>query len=130
MATLGIIKIVMGWAFSKPATRLYPFVKREPFANSRGSIAIEIEKCSMCTLCQKKCPTDAIIVKRQEKIWEIDRLRCISCAACVDACPKKCLTMITAYSPSVSQRGIDSFVQAPAKPSEQASAESTAPSDE
>jgi ech hydrogenase subunit F len=115
MATLGILKVVTGWAFSRPATRLYPFVKREPFAGTRGSIEIDIQKCSMCTLCQKKCPTDAIVVKRQEKIWEIDRLRCISCGACVDACPKKCLKLVVAYSPSVTSRGIDSFVQEPAK---------------
>jgi ech hydrogenase subunit F len=115
MATVNMIKVVMGWAFSKPATRLYPFVKREPITGTRGSIEIDIQKCSMCTLCQKKCPTDAIVVKRQEKIWEIDRLRCISCSACVDACPKKCLHMITTYSPSVTARGIDTFVQEPIK---------------
>ena len=54
-------------------------------------------------------------VKRQEKIWEIDRLRCITCGACVDACPKKCLSMITVYSPSVTKRTVDSFVQEPPK---------------
>jgi ech hydrogenase subunit F len=107
--------MITGWAFSRPATRLYPFKKRESFLNSRGSIVIDIEKCSMCTLCQKKCPTEAIVVKRQEKIWEIDRLRCISCSACVDGCPKKCLSMITVYSPSVSKRSIDSFVQTESK---------------
>ena len=123
MATLDMIKVVMGWAFSKPATRLYPFVKREPFVGTRGAVAIEIQKCSMCTLCQKKCPTAAIVVKRQEKIWEIDRLRCISCGACVDACPKDCLSLVTSYSPSVTVRGIDSFVQ------EQTKAESPAPAE-
>ena len=120
MASFNIFKIVTGWAVKKPATRLYPFEKRASFLHTRGSIEIDIAKCSMCTLCQKKCPTDAIVVKRQEKIWEIDRLRCISCSACVDACPKKCLTMITVYSPSVTTRSVDSFVQeqpnAPAEP--------------
>jgi formate hydrogenlyase subunit 6/NADH:ubiquinone oxidoreductase subunit I len=109
MGSFGIFKMVTGWAFQKPATRLYPFVKREPFAITRGSIAIDIQKCTFCTLCQKKCPTDALLVKRQEKIWEIDRLRCISCNACVDACPKNCLTMLTSYSPSVTSKTVDSF---------------------
>jgi ech hydrogenase subunit F len=111
MASFSIFKIVTAWAFSKPATRLYPVAKRESFLNTRGSIEIDIQKCSMCTLCQKKCPTEAIVVKRQEKIWEIDRLRCISCNACVDVCPKKCLSMLTLYSPSVTKRSVDSFVQ-------------------
>ncbi len=111
MASFSIFKIVSAWAFSKPATRLYPFVKRESFLNTRGSIEIDIPKCSMCTLCAKKCPTEAITVKRREKIWEIDRLRCISCGACVDVCPKKCLKMITIYSPSMTNRSTDSFAQ-------------------
>jgi formate hydrogenlyase subunit 6/NADH:ubiquinone oxidoreductase subunit I len=111
MGSFGIFKMVTGWALSKPATRLYPFVKREPYAGTRGSIEIDIQKCTFCTLCQKKCPTDAILVKRQEKIWEIDRLRCISCSACVDACPKNCLRMLTNYSPSVTSRTVDSFAQ-------------------
>ena len=118
MASFSIFKIVTGWAFARPATRLYPFVKREPYAGTRGSIEIDIQKCSMCTLCQKKCPTEAITVKRQEKIWEIDRLRCIACSACVDVCAKKCLKMVPQYSPSVTAHGIESFVQEQAKTEE------------
>jgi ech hydrogenase subunit F len=120
MASFSIFKIISGWVFAKPATRLYPFEKRESFLRTRGSIEIDIQKCTMCTLCQKKCPTEAIVVKRQEKIWEIDRLRCISCNACVDACPKKCLSMITLYSPSVTKRSIDSFAQTSAPGPEKA----------
>lgn len=121
MGSFGIFKMITGWALQRPATRLYPFVKREPYAATRGSIAIDIQKCTFCTLCQKKCPTEAILVKRQEKIWEIERLRCISCAACVDACPKKCLTMATSYSPSVTARSVDSFTQKqPISPAEAA----------
>jgi Formate hydrogenlyase subunit 6/NADH:ubiquinone oxidoreductase 23 kD subunit (chain I) len=111
MGSFGIFKMVTGWALQKPATRLYPFVKREPYANTRGSIEIDIQKCTFCTLCQKKCPTEAIVVKKPEKTWEIDRLRCISCGACVDTCPRKCLLMLQAYSPSVTAKGLDSFVQ-------------------
>ncbi|HAJ80137.1 MAG TPA: hypothetical protein DCO75_10235 [Fibrobacteres bacterium] len=123
MASFSILKIVTGWALARPATRLYPFVKREPFKGTRGSIEIDIQKCSMCTLCQKKCPTEAITVKRTEKIWEIDRLRCIACNACVDSCPKKCLKMFPQYAPSVTARGIDSFVQEPIKAEETAKSE-------
>jgi ech hydrogenase subunit F len=111
MASLNIFKVVSSWAMKKPATRLYPFEKREPFSNTRGSIEIDVPKCSMCTLCAKKCPTEAIMVKRQEKIWEIDRLRCIQCSACVDACPKKCLTMTHTYSSAVTKHGVDTFIQ-------------------
>ena len=113
MAHFTIAGLVTKSAMSKPATRKYPFEKRRPYANTRGSIVIDIEKCNFCTLCQKKCPTAAIEVKRTEQVWEIDRLRCIQCCACVDACAKKCLSMNTQYSPPVQARGVDSFKPTP-----------------
>ncbi|HEY5584785.1 MAG TPA: 4Fe-4S binding protein [Ruminiclostridium sp.] len=77
---------------SKPATRLYPFEKREPFKNTRGQIAgCDIDKCIFCGICQRKCPADAIVVNKEEKSWEIDQFRCVICNACVEACPKKCI---------------------------------------
>lgn len=87
--------------FSKPATRLYPFEKREPFKDSRGHIAgCEIEKCIFCGICQRKCPSDAIVVNKAEKSWEIDQFKCIICNACVEACPKKCIVSSAAHKTS------------------------------
>jgi formate hydrogenlyase subunit 6/NADH:ubiquinone oxidoreductase subunit I len=37
-------------------------------------------------------------VEVKEKTWQIDRLRCIVCACCVEVCPTKCLAMDTQYS--------------------------------
>lgn len=77
---------------SKPATRMYPFVKREPFKDSRGQIeGCEIDKCIFCGICQRKCPANAIIVNKAEKSWEIDQFKCVICNACTEACPKKCI---------------------------------------
>lgn len=77
---------------SKPATRLYPFEKREPFKDSRGQIAgCDMDKCIFCSMCQRKCPSDAIIVNKAEKSWEIDQFKCVICNACVEVCPKKCI---------------------------------------
>lgn len=87
--------------FSKPATRLYPFEKREPFKDSRGQISgVEIDKCIFCGICQRKCPSDAIVVNKAEKSWEIDQFKCVICNACADACPKKCITTDAAHKTS------------------------------
>ncbi len=51
------------------------------------------EVCVYCTLCAKKCPVGALTVDRKEKKWELDRHLCLSCGACTDNCPKKCIEM-------------------------------------
>lgn len=79
--------------FSKPATRLYPDINREPFERFRGRIVCDDANCIYCTLCEKKCPADAIRVNRTNKTWELDAFRCIICGECVSVCPKKCITM-------------------------------------
>ena len=106
---LAIGSLILKWFGRKPATRLYPFEKREPFPGTRGHVGIDINACTFCTLCQKRCPTGAINVKRTEKTWEIDRLKCIVCAACVEACPKKCISMENTYSAAQVNRSIESF---------------------
>jgi ech hydrogenase subunit F len=111
MAHLTIGKVIIRSALSKFATRLYPFVKRAPYTNTRGHIDIDITTCIFCSLCQKKCPTHAITVKKPEKVWEIDRMKCIQCGACVDVCPKKCLSMNQQYSAPSPAKSIESFHQ-------------------
>ncbi|MFA5878822.1 MAG: 4Fe-4S dicluster domain-containing protein [Candidatus Margulisiibacteriota bacterium] len=103
MAFYKITKLVLKSLFSKPATLMYPFVKRVFFENTRGQVAIQIENCIFCSICVKKCPTNAITVDRENKVWSIDRFKCITCAACVENCPKKCLRLEKFYSQPLSQ---------------------------
>lgn len=114
MSFLSISKLVMGWSVKKPATRLYPYETRPAFKATRGHVVIDIGKCTFCTLCEKKCPTDAISMDKTTRSWTIDRLLCIQCSACVDACAKDCLGMDNQYTAPSTSRTVDTFMQ-PAK---------------
>ncbi len=102
-------RIALRNLLSKPATRRYPFVVRKPFAATRGRIEIDFPNCIFCGACQRHCPAAAIVVKRAESSWRIDRLACVICGACVIACPKKCLAMSNER-----QRPVDSSDLSPA----------------
>lgn len=87
--------------FKKPATRPYPEQPREYFALTRGQVVNAIDQCSFCGLCRRKCPTTAIRVERESRIWEIERLQCIACGNCCEACPKQCLSLNNHYAPPI-----------------------------
>lgn len=46
---------------------------------------IDVDKCTGCTVCAKKCPTNAIIGSRKQPHFIIPD-KCISCGACMEAC--------------------------------------------
>ncbi len=90
--------------FSRPATRLYPAVKRVPFEGTRGKIAIDFPSCILCGICSKRCPTQAITVSKADRQWKMDHLACVICTNCVIVCPKKCLSLQGDASASVPYR--------------------------
>jgi formate hydrogenlyase subunit 6/NADH:ubiquinone oxidoreductase subunit I len=52
------------------------------------------EKCTGCKLCEKDCPSGAVVVnkvgeKRYAAVFRLDR--CIYCAQCVDSCNRDAL---------------------------------------
>jgi ech hydrogenase subunit F len=118
MSVFKMTASVLANLFSRPATRLYPQKLKKPHhaPKARGRIGIDIETCIFCMLCQKRCPTDAIVVTRSAKEWNIDRLRCCACNACVEVCPVKCLWMEETYSPPTVTREKDYFRQKPKEP--------------
>lgn len=93
MAVLPMARIALRNLLTRPATRRYPYVKRESFAAARGRIVIDFPACVLCGACSKHCPAGAIEVSKAEGRWDIDRMACVMCGACVRACPKKCLDM-------------------------------------
>lgn len=102
--------------FSKPATRNYPAEKREPFGKARGRIDMDIDTCIFCGICNRKCPSDAIVVNRNEKSWEIDPFKCIICGECEEVCPKKSIRMEAQFKTSAYEKGKLKYVQQPKPP--------------
>jgi len=98
---------------SKPATRKYPFEKREPFKGTRGQVDIEIDSCIFCGICSKKCPSNAINVSKADKTWDVDHFKCVVCGVCEDVCPKKSIHMKEAYKSSAYSKRVSKYVQVP-----------------
>ena len=49
------------------------------------SVTLDKEKCTGCTSCLKRCPTEAIRVRDGKA--RIIRERCIDCGECIRVCP-------------------------------------------
>jgi len=99
MAFNVIGKTIMKSLFGKPATAMYPIIKNEFYPNTRGSLEMaNINDCTFCGICGKRCPAGAIAVSRPDKKWEVDRTRCIVCNFCVQLCPKNCLALQRQYT--------------------------------
>ncbi|AEM77649.1 4Fe-4S binding protein [Thermoanaerobacter wiegelii] len=96
---LDMLKNVVSNLTHKPVTRKYPFEKREPFEKARGHIKNDIDKCILCGICQRVCPSNCIQVNRKEGTWAFQPFECIICGVCVESCPTKSLTMAKEYRP-------------------------------
>ena len=75
---------------------LYPKKSKKAYSGQKGTIInSRPEDCTLCGICQKKCPCGAIKVNKSDKEWTINHFSCIQCGYCVSSCPKKCIDMDT-----------------------------------
>jgi formate hydrogenlyase subunit 6/NADH:ubiquinone oxidoreductase subunit I len=84
--------------FKRPATEMYPFVRKSAPEDLHGKLIWDPAKCSGCQLCIKDCPSNAIELVVLDKVnkkfvmrYHADR--CIYCSQCVLNCRFKCLSM-------------------------------------
>lgn len=115
--TIFFTEIVKGLAltlkslFSRPVTRQYPKEKRPAEPGFRGLHALVREsstgqeKCIACGLCAAICPSQCIKIHTAESSdnrkvaerYEVDTLRCLFCAFCVEACPVGAVVLTEHY---------------------------------
>ena len=113
-----MLKTIAKQFFHKPVTTTFPAEPAKQFPATRGHIVFDPSKCTSCSICMKRCPSQAITVDRTAKIWTIDRFRCIVCSSCIDLCKFHVLSMEPDYSASATpaERGIDSYAITYVKP--------------
>lgn len=90
--------------FSGPVTLMYPKRQRTFTAITRGRVENDIQRCIFCKMCARRCPTYAIVVTKETREWQIDRLKCCTCNLCVEVCPVQCLSMENHYAAPVAER--------------------------
>ncbi len=95
--------------FKEPETIQYPAQQKPAPAGLKGHVVIDVQKCILCGICQKRCPCDAIAVNKPERTWTINRFACVQCGSCVRECPKTCLVMEPTYAPPSTSKHLDSF---------------------
>ena len=108
MGVFKLGKMTFGSMFKKPETVLYPVVSKPQPVGLKGHIAVDVDVCILCGMCERSCATDCIKVDKQARTWSIDRLQCIQCGYCITVCPKKCLHMDPNYAPATTVHEIDS----------------------
>jgi len=98
---MSMLKSTLKNLFSRPVTVRYPYQKTDIPENNRGRVVWELQKCIWCRLCEKNCPTLAIVTDKEHRTQTITRARCIACGTCVEVCPTNTITMEPKYSDAV-----------------------------
>lgn len=93
----------------------YPTVKVELPDGYRGHLFNDVDKCTLCRMCQRACPIDCISMEGEQNEnnkfhisrYDIDLSKCIYCGLCTNACPTDSLRMTKGYEldPSNTENG-------------------------
>jgi formate hydrogenlyase subunit 6/NADH:ubiquinone oxidoreductase subunit I len=92
--------VTSSWLFRRPATIQYPDRIEKPVQEMlpesyRGTLEVDLARCTACLLCARACPIDCIEIQveknatsgvRELTRFDIDIGRCMYCGLCTEAC--------------------------------------------
>lgn len=84
--------LIIGYWIPRPFCRLLcPYGVLVGFVSmfSLKPRRIDSEKCTLCTACQKICPTQSIVIDRKNKVTKLSNYNCVQCNLCSDTCKFK-----------------------------------------
>ena len=95
--------------FTRPITVRYPFAPLKLPLYFRGRVVVDAERCRGCGLCVRDCPAFALELERESRdkfrlIYYPDR--CAYCSQCETSCKLGAITLINAFVPATSRRGM------------------------
>jgi ferredoxin-type protein NapH len=84
-----VVTLTLGYWVQRPFCRLLC-----PYSVLLGAVSlvsfkrrrIDGEKCTYCSLCAKKCPTQAIVINKKAEIKSLSNYDCIQCNRCSNSC--------------------------------------------
>jgi NADH:ubiquinone oxidoreductase subunit F (NADH-binding)/(2Fe-2S) ferredoxin len=73
------------WFRDEYEEHIFDRVCRAGVCTELRTFTIDVDKCTGCTLCSKKCPTGAIIGSKKSPHFIVEE-KCISCGSCEQVC--------------------------------------------
>ena len=73
------------WFREEYEEHIFDRVCRAGVCTELRTFTIDVDKCTGCTICARKCPTNAIIGSRKTPHFIVEE-KCISCGSCAQVC--------------------------------------------
>ena len=97
--------------FKGPATRKYPYEKREPFKDARGKVSWDMSKCDFCHDCERICPVGAIVVDEEHQSITYDPFLCVYCRMCAESCVHGAILCSLEYTAPDTEKSKEVFIK-------------------